>query len=53
MQPNELATPMPSDCCETEGVVIACADGVDTVECWVCGARWTEACASAEEGATA
>lgn len=48
-----VATPIPSDCCATEGVVIACDNGVDLVECWVCGARWTEACEPIEEGARA
>lgn len=53
MEVSELTTPIPSDCCATEGVVIACDGGVDLVECWVCGARWTEACEPIEEGARA
>jgi len=50
--PGTIVTIPPTkcaDCCATEGRVIKCDGEADLVECWVCGARWTEACPGAKK----
>ena len=34
----------PHECCLDHWRVIECADGIDVIECWCCGYRWSAPC---------